>query len=145
MEIDQSLMYTLLPIVGIIIGALLQYIFSKHSEELKHQQNLKTQAYVDFLKGVSGITVTHRNNNKTKEQEYTTLLVDAKTRISIYGSKEVIQKIANFWRSDAKVDTPEEKHLFIEICQAMRSDSLKKDQRVENKDISQLLFSEDLD
>lgn len=140
----QFLTYALLPIVGIIIGAILQYSFSKHSDELKHQKNLKTQAYVDFLKGVSGLTVAHRNNDKNKKQEFMTLLVDAKTRISIYGSKEVIQKIANFWRADAQVDTPEQKHLFIKICQAMRSDNLKKDQQVENKDISQLLFSVDL-
>jgi len=141
----QFLTYALLPMVGIIIGAILQYSFSRHSDELKHQKNLKTQAYVDFLKGVSGLTVAYRNNDKNKEQEFMTLLVDAKTRISIYGSKEVIQKIANFWRADAQVDTPEQKHLFIEICQAMRSDNLKKDQQVENKDISQLLFSVDLE
>ena len=144
METFQSIMYAVLPIVGVLIGATLQYLFSRFSEKQKHQQNLRTQAYVDFLRGVAGATIAQRNKDKDKEQEFTILVVDAKARITVYGRKEIIEAIANFWRAGAKVDTQEGKKLFVSICQAMRKESLPPEQQVLNKEISQLIFSEDI-
>lgn len=117
MEIFQSLMYAVLPIVGIVIGAVFQYVFSRTSEERKHQQNLRAQAYVDFLRGVSGVAISQKNNDKTREQEFMVLLTDSKARIAVYETKKVIQKIANFWRAGARTDTPERMRLFVNICQ----------------------------
>ena len=46
----QYIIVGVLPIVGVVIGATLQYLFSISSEQRKHQQDLKTQAYVDFIR-----------------------------------------------------------------------------------------------
>jgi membrane protein YqaA with SNARE-associated domain len=48
MEMSPSVMYVLLPIIGLVIGAALNYLFTKFLEERRHRRNLKTQAYVDF-------------------------------------------------------------------------------------------------
>ena len=50
METLQYIIVGVLPIVGVVIGATLQYLFSISSEQRKHQQDLKTQAYVDFIR-----------------------------------------------------------------------------------------------
>ena len=73
-----------------------------------------------------------------------TLLTDAKARITIYGIKNVINQISDFWREGAILDTPKRKKLFINICQAMRKDSLPKNQKVLDNEMSQLLFGTDL-
>ena len=137
-------MEILLPLIGVVIGAFLQYWFSKASEERKRRQNLQTQSYVDFFRSVSGIDIAQKYADKSKEQEFTVLLTDAKARIAIYGSKEVIKTIASFWRAGARIETPEQSQLFVAICQAMRKDSLPKNQEVPDKDISQLLFGTDV-
>jgi hypothetical protein len=39
--------------VGLVVGAYLQYLFTSHLESKRHQRELRTQAYLDFLKCVS--------------------------------------------------------------------------------------------
>ena len=78
-------------------------------------------------------------------QEFSALLAGAKVRISIYGSKDVINAIAKFERAGAKIDTQKGKGLFVNIDQAIRKDTFPKDQQISTNDISQLLFSKDLE
>lgn len=145
MDIPPSIIYALLPIFGVVIGVLLQYRFSKAAQETNRLQNLRMQSYVDFVQSISGLAISQKNNDKKKEQEFMILLTDAKARISIYGNKEVIKAIARFWRAGAKIDTPEQMRLFIIICQTIRKDGLLKNQNVPDKEMSQLLFSKDLE
>ena len=78
----------------VVLGYFVQYWYAKKLESQKHQQNLRTNAYVDFIKGATGMAITQKNKSN-KEQEFIVLLADAKARISIYGSKEVIESIKN--------------------------------------------------
>lgn len=139
-----SLMYVLLPIIGVVIGATLQYVFTRVLEERRHQQNLRTEAYVDFIRGFVGADFA---KEKDKEQEFISLFSDATTRIGIYGGKEVLEAIANVKRVSAnykKGDVSESEFIrsFIAIIQAMREENLPKES-VSDKDISQSLFGKD--
>ena len=130
-------------LVVVLIGYSTQYWYSKKLESEKHKQNLRTNAYVDFIMAVTGKAITQKNK-MNKEQEFDLILAEAKARLSIYGSKEVIESIAKFWREgDASLGTPEGRDLFINIWQTMRKEYLPKDENVLNKEISQLLFEED--
>jgi len=142
MEICQSLIYAVLPILGVVVGATLQYLFSRHSEDRKHQQNLRTQTYVDFLQGVGRLAIAQRNNDKGKERELIAFLTDTKARICVYGGKEVIEKIAKFDRVGARTNTSEGINAFIDIIQAMRKDSLPKEQSIPNRAVYQILFGD---
>ena len=149
METFPALMYAILPIigavVGVVIGGTLEHLSLRYSEERKHQQNLRTQAYVDFFRGVVKLKFAQGSNDKNKVQEFLALLTDAKVRISIYGSKEVINAIAEFERAGAEFDTKKGKGLFVNIDHAIRKDTFPKDQQISTNDISQLLFSKDLE
>jgi hypothetical protein len=133
-------MYAVLPILGIVIGATLQYLFSRSSEKRKHQQDLRTQTYVDFLQWVGRIAIAQRNNDKDKVRELIAFLTDTKLRICVYGSKEVVEKLAEFDRAGATISGPEGINAFINIIQAMRKESLPKDQSVPDGEIYQVLF-----
>ncbi len=129
-----------LPFLGVVAGAILQYIFTNIREQKNQKQKLKTQAYVDFLKGVSGQML---DNPEQSKLEYRTLLADAKMRISIYGSSKVIKSIADLTRSGAVLDTPERQRLFIQICQTMREESNKEP--IPFLDTSQIIFNRDIE
>ncbi len=43
----------LLPLLGVTIGATLQYWFSRSTEATKQLQALRNQAYVDYLRAVA--------------------------------------------------------------------------------------------
>ena len=141
----QALIYAVLPLIGVVIGAVLHHRLSMASEQLKRQEDLRTQAYVDFLHGVVGFVFAKTNGDENKAKEFDALLANAKARVTIYGSKEVIQTIASFGRGGADIGSPEGMRSFVGICQAMRKDSLPKKQSVLNKEISQLLFEKDLE
>ncbi|MDR9468025.1 hypothetical protein, partial [Marinospirillum sp.] len=38
---------------GIVIGAALQYVFTRHLDSQKHQRELRSRAYIDYLRCVS--------------------------------------------------------------------------------------------
>ena len=138
MENEQILVALLVVVIG-YIGYCIQYWYAKRLESQKHQRNLRTNTYADFIKGVAGVAITQKNKS-IKEQEFMVLLAGARARIAIYGSKEVIESIASFWRGGAILDTQERLDSFISICQTIRKEALPKDQNVSDKEMSLLLF-----
>jgi len=118
--------------------------FSKASEERKHKQNLQTQAYVDFLRAVAGLAIARRFGDRSEKLENVTLLADAKARISIYGTKPVVESLAEFLRGDETLNSLGSKKAFVKVCQTIRSESLTADQAVLDRDVSQLLLGHDI-
>ena len=110
-------------ITSIILGASLQYWFSRRSSGETHFRTLKTDAYVDFLSSISKVTIFQRHGDTQREREAIAAMMDAKARICIYGEKEVVSALATFWSLGAVIDTPERVDSFINIVQAMRKDS----------------------
>jgi hypothetical protein len=97
---------------------------------------------VDFVRGCAGLAVSQTVSGKLVE--YTILLADAKARITIYGSKEIVAAIANFFRKgEGKLQTPEQRKLYLAICEQMRQEGLPNEV-AKQADIAQLLFGQDL-
>jgi len=140
---DEIINYTL-PILGVIIGASLQFFFSKISENKKQQKLLKNNAYADFLSAVAGIAISQKYNNKDKEIEYTILLANSKSKIAVYGSDKVISKIAEFWRIGPNLINPLSLTAFTLLVLEMRNDNHKSD-NIKFNDISQLLIGKDIE
>jgi len=148
MEMSPSVMHVLLPIIGIVIGVILNYWFTKLLEERRHMRNLKTEAYLEFIHHFMD---AHFVGEK---KETLSRFADATQRIAIYGSKEVIEAVANIKRVSAKKRIMSEsefeskfgsefRHSFIAMVQAMRKDGLPKES-VSDEEISWLLFGEGL-
>lgn len=43
----------LLSFLGVVIGASLQYIFTRHIEDQRHIRDVRSKAYMDYLKCVA--------------------------------------------------------------------------------------------
>ena len=111
-----------LPVVGVLVGASLQYLFTRYLESQRHQRELRTQAYLDYLKSVSGLA--HLNDPQgSQERDLLANAADAKARICVYGSSQVVQAFASFERLGAKVSSPAQRRSFVAMVAAIRRDS----------------------
>jgi len=128
----------LLSIIGVVIGAALNYVFTKFLDERRHRRNLRTKAYLDFCNNnMNAFFVGVTNETKSR-------YADAAHRIVIYGSKEVVKAMANMKSFNAKNMSESEsksewERLYVLMIQAMRKDGMTKGS-VSDEDISQIIF-----
>ena len=130
----------LLTLFSVLVGSLLQNFLSKKSTLNEFQIKLKEDAYSDFARSAAGVAVSQRMSDQTKELDYTILLADAKARITVCGSKEVVESLATFFKFKAHLADPESRRLFTNAIKAMREDLLSSNQRVQDNDINSLLY-----
>jgi hypothetical protein len=111
-----------LPLLGVLVGAFLQYFFTRHIETQRYQRELRTQAYLDYIKSVSGLA--HLNDPQgSQERDLLAGAADAKARICVYGSGSVIEAFAAFERLGAIVGSPQQRRSFVAMIAAIRKDS----------------------
>jgi predicted negative regulator of RcsB-dependent stress response len=127
----------ILTIIGVIVGALLHFIFTRQNEANKHLQQLRVIAYGDFIKSISAIAHAQKN------QEHLATLADSKARICLYGHQKVIDAISDFIKHHNDLKSREAQLSFILILKEMRKDNLKA-YDVSDNNFSQLLFSLDI-
>ena len=134
------MLVTILPLVGVLVGGFLQYVFTRHLDARRHHRDLRTQAYIDYLKSVSGLA--HLNDPQgSQERDLLAGGADAKARICLYGSGEVIQAFAAFEQLGAMLSSPSEQGRFVAIIAAMRKDSGSKS-RANIEDLRLLLLGD---
>lgn len=127
--------------IGIVIGASLQYFFSRHLDSLRTYREARTKAYTDYLRCVS----EHANPDQlhsTDGHELGARTADAKCRICLYGSSRAVVAFAQFERLGATMTTQEQKAAFTRMVAIMRHDS-KGAGEVELSDIQMVLLGVD--
>jgi hypothetical protein len=136
---SSTLITAVLPLVGVALGAGLHHMFSRSAEERKQLSTLRTQAYVDYLRAVAKFAQAA----KTDPAERSTLLAeaaDAKSRICIYGSKDVVKLLADFERHGAALASKEAVNVFLSLCAHMRSEGVSSEESVVPEDLELVLF-----
>jgi hypothetical protein len=139
-----ELMKYTLPLIGVIIGAFLQFIFSKKNELRKQENLLKTSAYTDLIKGLAGMAISQKYKDPTKEMEYTMLVADAKSRICVYGDDSVIEKISYFLRQGGILSSQDSYKAFVDIIIEIRRKH-KGSLEINTNNYSQLLIGIDIE
>jgi hypothetical protein len=129
----QTLLVAALPLIGVLIGAALQYAFGQRLEARKQLGVQKAQAYIDFFRAVYAL-----GQNRSKEQ--LALAADAKTRICIYGSVAVVQRLGDFERAGANAATATGQATLIELMEAMREDVTNSGTSLRQEDLMHILF-----
>lgn len=112
-------MSALLTLVGIIVGAVLAYLFTRSHENKRHLRLLQTAAYADYLRCVAD---SAHVNLRTDEANLFASAADAKTRICLYGSNDVIALLAAFERAGGATANEEQRAAFLRLVAAMRCD-----------------------
>ena len=126
----------ILAILGIIVGAVLQYVFTRHIENQKHFQSLRALAYTDYLKSVCEQANLGAQPFSKEHREIFARTADAKSRICLFGSNEAVDAFAVFETLGASMNSPEQRKAFLSMVAIMRSDSGGSDDAsIENLEI----------
>jgi hypothetical protein len=111
-------------LVGLVIGAVLQFLFSRHLDNKKHQRDLRAKAYADYLLCVSEHANIEHQRSSTEGRQLTAKTADSKCRICLYGAPDVISAFANFECLGAVMNTNEQCSAFTNMVAAMRKDAI---------------------
>lgn len=113
---------------GIVIGAALQYVFTRHLDSQRHHRELRSTAYIDYLRCVSEHANLGRNRQTDEGRSLGAKTADAKCRICLYGSRATIEAFAKFERLGATMNTDDQCASFTSMVALMRQDSGTKDE-----------------
>lgn len=122
-----------------VVGAFI----TRWTDRFKTLQELRADAYVDFIRGVSELAIlqseaTRDGESFLAERNSKMTVASAKARIAIYGGKNVVRALSTFLNGGAVLNTSERLHKFAELCELMRKES--NSQKATFEDIHKLLF-----
>ena len=123
-----KLLFGILPLIGVIIGASLQYFFTRHIENQRHLRDLRSKAYMDYLKCVCEQAQCFRNGEAAMKelQDLFARTADSKARICLYGSNKAIHAFSIFEKLGASMGNDEQRQAFTNMVSIMRVDSGSK-------------------
>jgi len=144
MTLSQLLLQTAVTFFAASIGAIFGAFLTRRTEKFKHLQELRSAAYADFLRGFARIgraqTDTELDERgKLEELEGRVIVTDSRSRIAIYGGKDVVSAMSKFIATGTQTLTPEGMKAFAELCRSMRADTGREPVPIE--DITRLLYS----
>jgi hypothetical protein len=111
-------------LIGLVVGAVLQFFFTRYLDNKKHHRDLRAKAYADYLQCVSEHANLGHQKSSTEGRQLGAKTADAKCRISLYGAPAVISAFAAFERLGASINSQEQCCAFTAMVAAMRQDTL---------------------
>lgn len=126
-------------LIGLVIGAVLQFLFSRHLDNRKHQRDLRAKAYADYLQCVSEHANLGHQRLSAEGRQLDAKTADAKCRISLYAAAAVITNFAKFERLGATMNTDEQRRAFTDMVVVMRQDTLG-DSSADHADLEAVLL-----
>ena len=129
----QPIIVGILPLIGVLIGGTLQFVFGQRLEVRKQLSLQKAQAYIDFFHAVAA-------SGQSRSESNMVLAADAKTRICIYGSAIVVQKLSAFGASGATAFQASGQNALVELLEAMRADVTYDKSLLQREDLNRVLF-----
>ncbi len=118
---DIKLVVALIGLVGVLASALVQYYLGRQAEAKKKTVEIRAQAYLDLINSVSEIAGSAKHEVE-RSLEQLQKLTQAKNRVVLIGSDEVIKAVNSFWMEYGSLDSEESFAAFSLIVSAMRKD-----------------------
>ena len=117
---DIKVVVALIGIVGVLSSALVQYFLGRQAEFNRKNVEIRAQAYLDLVNSVSEIAGSAKHN-EDRNLEQLQKLNQAKTRVVLIGSNEVVEAVNNFWLEHGSLNSEEAISSFSVIVSAMRN------------------------
>jgi hypothetical protein len=130
-----DVLVAILPLIGVALGAFLQHKFASTNQRAEQIDLRRHEAYADYLRGVAALA-----GNRSKEPSNVSLVADAKSRIAIYGSAEVLDKLGKFEEVGPNLADQEAIEAFLSAALQMRQESFPSDINPNIYSIRLLLF-----
>jgi hypothetical protein len=131
----QTVLTAMLPLLGVLVGAGLQYAFGRALDGRRQLEASKALAYSDYLRAFATIAASGRSKEALAQ------LTDAKMRVCVYGSETVIRLLGDFERGGALARN--NMRLVSELVVAMREDVSAVAGKPAQEDLGLILFGPD--
>lgn len=106
-----------LPLVGVVLGAVLQFWLTRSAAREQHGDTLRSQAYADYLRAVAA--AGHLRSDEDLRDAHRDA-ADAKARIAVYGTAEVIKALSRFEEAGAVITGGPAARAFVALVSSMR-------------------------
>lgn len=106
-----------LPLVGVVLGAALQFWLSRATAREHRAETLRSQAYADYLRAVAA--AGHLRSDEDLRDALRDA-ADAKARIAVYGTAEVIEALSRFEEAGAILSDGPGARAFVSLVSVMR-------------------------
>ncbi|MDO8684421.1 MAG: hypothetical protein Q7N50_13170 [Armatimonadota bacterium] len=116
-------------LIGTLLGAVVNYWCTKKAEAWRNLENFRTQAYLDYMKTVANLANVKTNvksesisehEREQREFELDAEQLDAKARVFLYGTLDVIHALAELQKTDLDLEKPENRAVFCQMLCGMR-------------------------
>lgn len=108
----------ILPLLGVVLGALLHFWLSSTADREKHREDIRTRSYADYLKAVAAAAHPRTDEDLRDAQRDA---ADAKARIAVYGSASVISALARFEETGAVLGDAPSAGAFVALLSSIRA------------------------
>lgn len=123
-----------LALLGVMIGAGLQYASGRSLEGRRQLTLQKSSAYVDFFKAIAHIAKHGPSGGLLASA------AEAKVRICIYGSPEVVRILRDFEASGPALVSPKSQAIISKLLKEMRKDSGMNCKGIAETDLEDIVF-----
>ena len=130
----QIALTAVLSLIGVALGASLQYYFGRTLEGRKQLAVQRAQAYVDYFKAVA-LLAQHSGG-----KDHLAMAADAKVRVCIYGSPSVIRCLSAFEATGAIINSADGAVAIMELLRAMRNDTGMGDGGIGQQDFQRIVL-----
>ncbi len=137
------LLIALSSLIGVVLGATLQYYITTKIEKEKHWFELRSDAYIRYVENTAKLGALTEAKGLAEARS---LRNSARFQIALYGSQGVIQQMKKYakWENEApKAGSPEEKAFkesSLLLFDAMRNELMSPKDRVKPEDLRPILF-----
>lgn len=141
-QLSTAVVATLSSLIGIFVGAILQYVFALQIEQRRLWSDLRTKSYVAYIENTTKALALEDSG---KQQEAAALRDSARFSIGTYGSKSVVEKMAKYAPLSVGVDPgPAEKaaaeDASLELFSAMRDELVPDAEKVPARQLYPIFF-----
>jgi hypothetical protein len=123
----------MIALLSVLVGAVIGAALSRWTDRAKHHEELRSQAYADYLSAVA-LSAHMRTSDDASNARRNG--ADAKARIAVYGSADVIRALARFEEAGASLVSGPSVNAFVSLVSTMRP----KSGAVAERDLSLLLL-----
>ena len=136
---DIKVIVALIGILTVVTSAIVQFVLGRYTERAKKAQELRSQAYVDFVNAVSEIASSCKLNEGKIGLEYLKALTQSKSRVVLIGNDKVVQEVRNYFNKHDMLNSDESFDDFSKIVAAMRKDLYGKN-KLSKEVLTEALF-----
>lgn len=103
-------------LVGVLIGALIQFWFGRRTAEESRYIELKSQACADYLNSIASVAFATPEDRLQALQK----VAAAKARLCVFGDRPVIEEAVRLENTSLNLSQPDAQKAFISLLQVMR-------------------------